>query len=278
MRLHNVLIVLLLGVFVFSMHPASAVTVSLTGSCPLVALSSSSNSIHFNLANTGDGEATNLVVIPSIAGADVSPGSLSVPALGTGNSSMAFYLSNLSNPGDYVGVFNVKYSQEGYTFFAAFPCLYYIENASVVEVSILNASLKISGKYSDSATVSIFNFGKDRAELSIVPFAPLNFNVTPSMQNMTLGPGSGGNVTFEISELNTGGQTNSSFAVGFYAQYTNGSVHYSTPPYVIYFTGEQKNGYPLILVASGAIAAVIVALIVASVFVSKRSRRRKEVV
>lgn len=264
------------------MHAASAATVSLTGSCPTATLNNTSNIIHFNLTNSGDVSPTDVVIMPSIYGADVSPNSVPVPSLSPNSTSETFYLSNFSSPGGYVGVFNVKYSQAGSTFFTAFPCYYYVDNATVAKVSILNVTLKKSGNNTDTATVSVFNFGDRQIQLDLSTFAPLNFNIAPNSYNMTLGPGSKKNVTFNISELSTGSLVNASFVIGFYAQYMNGSMHYSTFPYLAYYTEKNVKSsslwsHPLILIVSIVfVIAIIVAFIVASLLVNRKRSRKIE--
>lgn len=277
--MHSYILILILFIAVGMMMQfgVAATTISLTGSCQNNILNSSANVIHFNLFNSGNGEATNLNVFPLINGADITSQNVYIPYLKPGNVSMSFYLDNFSMAGSYVGFFNLKYSQGESTFFSVFPCYYYIKKRSDVKIVILNVSIRNLKKYSEVADISILNFGTNTIKFTIKSFGPVNFNITPKSRHLTIKPGEEVNSTFNIRMTNTASLINATFPIGFFADYMKDGIHYSTQPYTVLFheKAQNKNENVVIYILL-ILTAVIVILIIVSIIINSKKRKYKK--
>ncbi len=269
------MLIVLLTAGVMIQSGTAATTVSLTGSCYSNVLNSTSNTIYFKLVNSGNSAAVNLNVFPSMNGARVINHNIYFQSIKPGNTSMAFHLNKFSIPGGYVGVINIKYNQGTSTVFSLFPCFYYIGRQSNVKVSILNTSIRNARKNFENINVSVLNFGTDTIKVIIKPFSPVNFNITPKSQSITVGPGEKVNSSFSVHMTSTADFINASFPIGFYAEYVKDGIHYSTRPYALLFhnVSHTKNQNIVIYILL-TVGAVVVSMIIISIIVNFKKNRK----
>src|ERR1700733_1000124 len=90
---------------------AGASTVTLTGSCYATIINQTNNYIQFNITNSGNGTATNLIIEPVVSGASlVNSTPITIPLVApNGAYPQKIYLDNFTIPGSYVEQFIVKY-------------------------------------------------------------------------------------------------------------------------------------------------------------------------
>jgi len=248
----------------------AATTVSLTGGCTHTLVNGSTNYITFNLANSGNGTATNLLIVPQLSGASTYNSIENLSLIGPGkNASFNFYLYNLSSPGSYAEGFIVQYTQTGVTGFAAFPCLLNINQsgpsqASITKIGFVNGNL----------TVTVFDLSQAPLSVNLSILAPPTFGIRPKVSSLSVQPGSFANATFNISIPQNTQFVNASYAVAAMLSYAASGVHHATfSTTLISQSTGGKQGFQLgSLIYMLLIAAIIiiVILIMASVIAKRR--------
>lgn len=250
---------------------ASASTVTLTGSCYSKIINQTNNYIQFNLSNSGNGTATNLILAPVIQGASTSNSSILIPIVAPGGSySSKIYLSNFTIPGSYVERFVARYSQATSTFITIFPCLVNIGQSAPSLLGITTV-----GKRGGNIYVNISNIASYQIGSQVTVYAPPSFTFTPTTRNVTINQYSFSNISFGVS---TPQYTNAVFPIVVALSYVRNNVHYATLAVTTITFGSGTNsllstiGQNLILWIVAVIIAIIIILIIASVLINKRRR------
>lgn len=250
---------------------SSASTVTLTGTCYSNLINQTNNYMKFNLTNSGNGTATNLLLEPVISGASAINTSILIPLVAPGGIYVEkVYLSNFSTPGSYVERFIARYSQGSSNFVTIFPCL---ANINVNARSLL--SITGINRKSNIVRVNLTNIADYPIKAQVAIYAPPAFTLNNSIQNITLKPYSLSNFSFEVA---TPQYTNAEFPVAISVSYLSNSLHYSTLAVTTIQFGNNTslaqsivNGNGLLFIV-GAIIFVILFLIILSI-VLKRGKK-----
>jgi len=250
---------------------AGASTVTLTGTCYSGIISDKSNYIQFNLTNSGDGAATNLVITPMISGAMPNNTTVSIPLVKPNTTyGEKIYLWNFTTVGSYVELFLVSYSQGTSTFTTVYPCLatfFKGAQSQLVVTGLTKNTSKVVVNVSDTATYPI--------TASATVYASSAFNVTPLYQNFTINPRQIKRIPFDVVPPQ---YTNAEFPVTIGISYIHGGVHYATLA-ITTVTFPNSLGFGLSLETTlliiGLLAAIIivVALVIVSIIVNRRRKR-----
>ena len=250
---------------------AGASTVTLTGSCYSNVINQSNNYITFNLANSGNGTATNLLIEPIIEGAAAENSTILIPLVAPGGRySERVYLSNFTMPGSYAERFIARYSQGGTTFTTLFPCIAYIGRNAQSLIGITGLSAR-----GGTLDVNMSNIADYPIIANISIFAPPSFSFTNGTRSVTISRYSVSNASFTFSSPK---YSNAEFPVAVAISYSSNGVHYSTLAItsISYGSGglaSAQGGSWILLAAIGFVVAAVLALIVASVFINRRNRR-----
>jgi hypothetical protein len=246
---------------------AAASTVTLTGTCYSTIINKTNNYITFNITNSGNGTATNFLIVPEIDGASTPNTTISIPLVAPGGAySERIYLSNFTIPGSYVERFVARYSQGSSTFTTLFPCLVQIgQNAH----SILYITNITRGKRGDNISVNISNIADYPIAAQVSVYAPPDFTVVNPTKNVTMQYG----LTSTPFAISTQTQyTNFEFPITVAASYVSGNVHYATERTIsIGASAGTSSAFTANLLLFGIVVlvVVIVALIVLSVILKK---------
>lgn len=241
---------------------ASASTVTLSGTCYSGVVNSTNNFVIFNLTNSGNGTATEFLLVPVLQGASSPNASMSIPLVAPGKTyTEKIYLDNFSIPGTYVERFVARYSQGTSTFETLFPCLVAIDqNAqSIIGITALSQS-----KSGTNITVNLSNIANYQINSQIALYAPPSFSIQNPVRNVTVKPSSTANASFGISLPQF---TDSSFPVTVSVSYIMDGVHYATLAVTtISFGGGSAGtssalGGNLILYGIIIVVVIIIALI-----------------
>jgi hypothetical protein len=249
---------------------AGASTVTLTGTCYSSIVNQTNNYMQFNLTNSGNGTATNFLLEPIITGATTKNASILIPLVAPGATYIEkIYLSNFSLPGSYVERFVAKYSQGSSSFVTIFPCLTNINRTARSLIAITGIERK-----GNDVRINITNIADYPINGQVSVYAPPAFTVNDSIQNITAKPYAISNFSFDVA---TPQYTNAEFPVAISVSYINNSVHYATLAVTtITFGGNTSlvnsivNGNGILFII-GAIIIVIIALIVLSIVIKKKT-------
>ena len=263
LQLAIIFIVALLGM-------ASASTVTLTGTCSSGIINSSNDHITFNITNSGNGTATELLLEPVIDGATVAPNNstILIPLVAPGGTySERVYMSNFTMPGSYVERFIARYSQGSSTFETIFPCLVDMGQGahSLLSVAPTNRNGNVSVNITSIATYPI------NAIVSI--YAPPEFTVSQQSKSTTVNNYGITRVYFNIKQPQI---SDAEFPIAVGVSYVNKSVHYSNVGITVAkFGGSSSGGLmqlggSLIIPIAAAIISIIVVLIFLSIIVNRR--------
>ena len=249
---------------------AASTTVTLSGTCPVSVINQSSNYMLFNLSNSGNGVATNLVLVPQFEGATTSNSTFTIPLVAPGsNYSARFYLYNFTEPGSYAEYIWASYSQGSSTFVTVFPCLADImENAqSLLRITSMNRT-------GSRLSVDVVNLAQYPIETNVVVQAPPTFGVTPKEVPLRVSSNGQSAAVFNLSVPN---YTSAQFPVVAAVSYSNSGVHYATFGfYVVNFAASAatSSGMPS-TVTIGAVAAITILIILIAVsFVRERKPKQ----
>lgn len=252
---------------------SAASTVTLTGTCYSGIISDKNNYIQFNLTNSGDGAATNLVITPRISGATPNNTTVSIPLVKPNTTyGEKIYLWNFTTVGSYVELFLVKYTQGTSTFTTVYPCLatfFKGAQSQIVVTGLTRNTSRVVVNLSNTATFPITG--------SAVIYAPSSFNVSPKYDNFTINPRQIKRVSFDVVPPQ---YTNAEFPVTVAISYTQAGVHYATLAITtVTFPASLGLGLSLgeLLLIIGLLAAIIIiiALIIISIIVNRRRKRQQ---
>ncbi len=247
------------------MGMASAGTVTLTGTCSQSIINKTNNYTTFSLLNSGNETASNITIVPRIYGAMTYNSEETMQYLSPGqNKTASFYFYNFSIPGSYSDAFIVDYSQGGSIFYALFPCIQSIENAthSLVSISDVNQT-------GNTLRLDVVNLGQSQVNVNVSTLLPPSFSSVPESANITIGPNSQKNVSFDLFYP---GISEAAYSIGLSASYIGNGMHYSVLyPFVIDFYSTKKiSGPSIIFIIAGLIIIVMIALIIISVVKNRK--------
>ncbi len=161
---------------------AGASTVTLTGSCYSRTVNQTNNFIEFNITNSGNGTATNLLIAPVIDGATTNTTSLLIPLVAPGGFyPEKIYLSNFTTPGSYVERFIVRYSQGSSTFITIFPCLVNLGQNAQSLLGITGFS-----QSNGNIRINISNIADYPISAEVNVYAPPEFTINSPSRNITI--------------------------------------------------------------------------------------------
>ncbi len=251
----------------------SASTVTLTGTCYSGIISDKSNYIQFNLTNSGDGTATNLVITPIIEGARPNNTTISIPLVKP-NTTYAekVYMWNFTTVGSYVERFVVRYDQGTQQFTTVFPCLAYFFKGAQSQLTITALGKNTSGVY-----VNISNVAGYPISAVATVYAPASFSVAPQSRNITVDGFGTGKASFVVVPPQ---YSDAEFPIAVGISYINGGVHYATLAITtITFAGNPSSklqlGNILLLLGLLATIVIIIILIIISIIINRRKKRRE---
>ncbi len=249
---------------------ASASTVTLTGSCIGTLVNATHNYTTFYLTNSGNGTATQIRLIPELSGATPAASGLNASLIGPGgNLSFEVYMRNFSLPGGYAENFFLEYSQGSNTYVALFPCLIYIERQAQSLVAITSVN-NVGG---DEWNASAFVLASYPVTATVHVAVPPEL-VGPPDASVVLEPNTQTPIRFNVTTKQT---ASASFSAALEVSYVHDSVHYATMhPLIVGIVGSgvghSSVGQSGLIIAIGAIVAVLLALIALSVVKKRRNR------
>jgi hypothetical protein len=254
---------------------AGASTVTLTGTCYSGIISNPNNYLQFNLTNSGNGTATNLVITPLIDGAIPNNTTIMIPFVAPGSTyAERIYMHNFTTPGSFVERFLVRYTQGTSTFTTIFPCLADFLRGAQSILTITNL-----GKTSNNVFVNISSGADFPIDAQITVYAPPSFSVSPSYRNVSIASNSNASASFVVVPPQfTGAQ----FPVAVGVMYVKDGVHYSTLAITtVTFAGTSpisklpELGGTLLIISLLAAIIIIIILIIVSIILNRRRRRRQ---
>lgn len=253
------------------MGSVSAGTVTLTGGCTNQNISG--NTISFNLLNSGNDTAFNLILNATIPHARTTQSVYPLNILGPGaNATFEINISNVSERGTSAVQFTLAYQQGTSVFTAVFPCLAPIKNSTVSHLYVsLNKTSVQSGVV--SVRVNLFNAGTDTESANVSLMLPPTFSYKSSpVVHVTLAPYKTDNVTFS---LGIPGGSPASYSAAAVASYSKDNLSYTSLVKFVIDTSASSSGSifsSLILYAALAVAVVVIVLILLSL---RRKRAAK---
>lgn len=254
---------------------ASAGTVVLTGTC--IAPPANSSTVMFNIANSGNDTATQMVINPLVVGANISSRSVSIGQLAPGaNTTIRVNITGLSEPGVHAGYFTAVYQQGGSIISTVFPCLMPV-HASTNSSLELTANSSLSRSGTGTIKVTVYNAGLPVTAKVFLALAPMFNYMGPSSYNVSLAQYASENLTFTVSFP---ASLQLSYGAGAFATYSSGNESYaSLGIFTLVSQGQQQqttssqSDSSLLLYGMVAIMATVVLLLAVSM---SRRRRRKE--
>ncbi len=252
---------LIIAVAILLVGVSGASTVTLTGSCYSNTINATNSRMQFNITNSGNGTATDMVIEPEISGAQLAGNStMLIPFVEPGMSyPQQIVLSNFSMPGSYVERFVVRYSQGSSTFTTIFPCIVNIGSRSVSLLAVTGVT-----RSGNRLVLNISSIADYPITANVSAFAPPDFNISQSMQNVTVRGYSLSNVSFAFVPPSI---TDAAFPISIIVSYARNGVHYSTLAITTITFGSKSSGnagFSYIIIASIAVIAAIIALIIFS--------------
>ena len=241
---------------------AATTTVTLTGSCPTSIINQSSNYLQFNISNSGNGAATELMLVPLLEGATTSNSVITIPLVAPGyNYSTKFYMYNFTEPGSYVDYIRASYSQGSSTFVTLFPCL-----ANIMERSQSLLQITEMNRTGSRLSVSVVNLAGYPIDTNVTIQAPPTFGIQPAsgMIPLRVAPNSHSTAVFNLSIPN---YTGASFPVVAAVSYSNSSMHYATLKFeTISFaaSGSASSGTSIVTIGVVTVIIILIALILLS--------------
>lgn len=269
---YKLLLSVLFALMLFSITTAD--TVTLTGSCLTQnVVNQSNNHIDFGISNSGNGTATNLVLVPAIGGASSLNTTQTIPLIGPGGSYVVkFYLNNFTVPGSYADYFLTRYSQGSSTFVTFFPCMVNMQRVAPSLLTISNLS-----KSGNRLSVKLVNLARYPIRASLHIQTPPTFSLSNSDVNITVPAYAQINLS---TNLTTPQYTNAVFPLAASVSYTNGSTHYATLQVTtISFgsTGSTSPTAPSSSVDTVSIIIIVAILILLLLIVVSLIKRRKPI-
>lgn len=246
-------------------YSASASSVTLTASCSNINIRNNSAYINFTISNTGDGNATNVVLTAAQSGV-LSSTVNHISVFYPGNkSTVSFMVEKPSHYGNYGFGVNVAYTQAQQTFIVSFPCEVSYVNNSVSLLAINNLS-----ENNDVITAHITNMGNFPINATEYFIAPPYLNISGSAAHISVQPGS----TYTLQSKIRYNSVNVTLPVALVLSYVKDNISYtsmSTTRFSLSKNGEMQSLTILFFIG---IIAVIVALIAISLLVNRKKKAK----
>jgi len=244
-------------------------TVTLTGTCSSGLVTQSANYITFNLSNSGNGAASDLILAPQLEGATTPNFTVGFATIAPGSSySTRFYLQNFTAPGSYVEYITAKYSQGSSSYVTVFPCLTNImENAQSL-LQIMNVS-----RAGSKLTVDVISLAPSTINANITVAVPLTFKVSPPSIPISITSKNQTEATFNFSTPN---YSDAQFPIVAAVSYVSNGVHYAAlDVHVISFAtsaSPSSSGLSVIDALIILVLVIIVILLVVSILKKKKPK------
>lgn len=250
---------------------ANAGTLSLTGNQVLNL--QPGNVLNFTLSSSGNDTAYNLILSPTISGAQSEKAFYSVASLPP--NSRAFFnigLLNITEQGTFADAFAVSYQQGTQAFTAMFPCIVNIGKPTTSSIYLtVNAT---SSKGVATINVTVFNAVRSNYTVNVTALVPPTFSFSSNKKyTLDLGPYEKRNVQFIV----TYPLSQASYTAAIASQYILGNTSYANIEPINIVTAQlsqptQSPSVTLIIIAAVAIAII---LLIARSYLKSRSRPAK---
>jgi hypothetical protein len=250
---------------------AGSSVVTLTGGCPLYIINASRSYITFNVTNTGNGTASDLLISASFPGITTINATQVIPTVAPGGKyAKEFYLTHLIGQGSYAVNINATYVQAGSNYATVFPCIIYIGSLSG---GPLIERVSVSGK---RMYVNITNTAPQSIEAQVTAVVPPEFTVKNATKALTIAADGTASTYFDIvtpsfsdASFPVIGELSYEYNNNHYAQMANGALTFGAA--VATTSGGGIGPVTWILII---IVVVVLALIVASLLMRiKRPKR-----
>ncbi|MDE1834848.1 MAG: hypothetical protein KGH64_05940 [Candidatus Micrarchaeota archaeon] len=215
---------------------ANAGTVTLTGTC----LSNpSNNTLVFSIINSGNEAGQNLGVSLHILGVNYAPKQYSIGTLRPGaTNTISISLASLYQQGSLPAYLLVNYLQDGYTYYAAFPCQANLASTTLSNIKITSSVASIRSNESE-ITADITNTGNSTINANIALILPPIFSYNRNLtQHVMLGPHATSTTAFKISY--SPGNVSAGGSVAAY--YVMNGLYYSTLAPLAVSTAHTNTG------------------------------------
>jgi hypothetical protein len=244
-------------------------TVTLTGSCASGIINQSANYLTFNLSNSGNGAAADLILVPKFEGATTSNSIMNISMITPGSSSSTrFYLYNFTAPGSYAEYMTVKYSQGSSEFVTVFPCLADILENAQSPLQIMNIS-----RAGSRLNVEVINLASSKVNANITVTAPVTFKVSPAAIPVSVGPGNQSEASFTLT---TPSYSSAQFPVVAAVSYFSNGMHFAAiGVHVISFAASSPSSGPSITTML-IVAAIILIIILMSASILKKRKPKTD--
>ncbi len=254
---------------------ASAGTVVLTGTC--IAPPANSSTLAFSIANSGNDSATQMVINPTVFGANVSLHSISIGQLSPGaNYTVEINITNVSAPGMHAAYYTAVYQQGSSIFSTVFPCLVPVHTATNSSLELTTNS-SVSGSGTETVNVTVYNAGSPVTARVFLALSPLFRYIGPDFYNVSLAQYESRNLTFKFS---VPASLTLSYSAGAFATYTYDNKSYgSMSTFSIAAEGQppaktaSQGTFSLLLYGMVVVIVAVVALLVFAI--ARRSLRHK---
>lgn len=251
-----------------SMGMAGALTtVTLTGTCTSNIINSANPYMQFQLYNSGNGFATNLVIEPLFSGFSVYNSIKQITQIGPNSTNTTtFDLYNFTMPGSYTEPIIVNYQQGGSSFTTMFYCFVNIEKPAQ---SLLTVSSDVFSQ--GVLNVTEINIANYTINATVTVFAPPLFTVQPKSENISVQQFSTNNTRFNIKLPN---YQNATLPVAISISYIRNGLHFSSLSDVS--IPVKKIEAPLQSYAEILIILIILAIIILILFSLRRNKKAKK--
>lgn len=251
---------------------SAASTVTLTGGCPLYLINSSRSYITFNITNTGNGTASDLLVSAVFPGIDAHNQTQVIPTVAPNtNYARYFHLDKLIGQGSYAVNINATYVQSGSNYATVFPCIIYIGSLSG---GPLLETVTVKG---DRMNVSITNTAPQTIEAQVTAVVPPSFSVKNATKAVTITPDGRASVTFDVVTPN---YNDASFPLIGELSYEANSTHYAQMASAALVFGSPvtttSGGIGFVTLILIIIIVVILVLIAVSFYLRMNAHKRHE--
>ncbi len=248
----------------------SSSVVTLTGGCPLYVINSSRSYITFNVTNTGNGTASDLLISASFPGITTINATQVIPTVAPGvKYSKEFPLTHLIGQGSYAVNINATYVQGGSNYATVFPCIIYIGSLSG---GPLIERVSVTG---NRMYVNVTNTAPQSIEAQVTAVVPPEFTVKNSTKALTIAADGKASTYFDIitpsfsdASFPVIGELSYEYNNNHYAQMANGALTFGAQ-----VATTSGGGLGPVLWALVIIVIIVLVLIVISLIL--RFRRPK---
>lgn len=243
-------------------------TVTLSGTCGQAVIRAPNGYLAFNISNTGNGTASDLLIQPSGAGLRQNASTINAMPPGA-RDSIAFPVNSVGEPGSYAVNIGVTYSQQGSTFSTVFPCIVNIGTASVSSVfERLNYTNR-------NLTAKLMSGSNSTLNMTATAVLPSGFYTPEPQRHVSLPPYGTANISFNLTLPSYG---SAMLPVAVELSYSLNGVHYAylstalislTSPALV----GHSRGIGIVNLVFAVVIVVLSCLIVASMMLRRRGAK-----